>query len=251
MNHRYIPIIIVTLFTAMASITSYGSYCECEQRCQTDLCMALEKTLSVKESEEITPDTIKTFRQFLTIDELRANSFVMFSNATDGNNSVLKTKSLKWQKGLREQMYSGYSLCSFADVWQMSDQRLPSALMLFGIIASAMAAMVVRKKQNILDNLVFVGNMAYNKTDGMFYDSQSQRIDFTPMQQQLMDLLFNAANHEATQQNICQALWQSKDNAAESLYTLIRRLRKVLNQKTNLEIELERGKGYRLTEKQI
>ena len=41
-------------------------------------------------------------------------------------------------------------------------------------------------------------------------------------------------------------LWPKKDDANETLYTLIRRLKSVVHEQTDLDIEAERGKGYQL-----
>ena len=66
----------------------------------------------------------------------------------------------------------------------------------------------------------------------------------TPMQEQLMDMFMKAPDHRLTKQEICDALWPKKDNAAETLYTTIRRLRNELQGSSGWEIESERGKSY-------
>ena len=69
---------------------------------------------------------------------------------------------------------------------------------------------------------------------------------FTPMQHQLMQLFFNNTHHQLSKQEICDALWPKKPDASETLYTLIRRIKPVIEQNSNLMIESERGKSYRL-----
>jgi superfamily II DNA helicase RecQ len=76
--------------------------------------------------------------------------------------------------------------------------------------------------------------------------SRSQAIKFTPMQHQLMQLFFNNTHHQLSKQEICDALWPKKPDASETLYTLIRRIKPVIEQNSNLMIESERGKSYRL-----
>ncbi|MGN0054554.1 MAG: hypothetical protein ACI378_10920 [Bacteroides sp.] len=48
---------------------------------------------------------------------------------------------------------------------------------------------------------------------------------------------------------MCDALWPNKDNAAETLYTTIRRLRSELQASSDWEIASERGKSYELKRK--
>ena len=63
---------------------------------------------------------------------------------------------------------------------------------------------------------------------------------------QLMQLFFNNTHHQLSKQEICDALWPKKPDASETLYTLIRRIKPVIEQNSNLMIESERGKSYRL-----
>ena len=67
------------------------------------------------------------------------------------------------------------------------------------------------------------------------------------MQQQLMEMFFRSSSHVLTKAEICDALWPKKPDASETLYTLIRRLKPVIEQNSTLKIESNRGKAYRLT----
>ena len=53
-------------------------------------------------------------------------------------------------------------------------------------------------------------------------------------------------HHQLSKQEICDALWPKKPDASETLYTLIRRIKPVIELNSNLMIESERGKSYRL-----
>ena len=68
----------------------------------------------------------------------------------------------------------------------------------------------------------------------------------TPMQQQLMEMFFRSPSHLLTKSEICEALWPKKDDASETLYTLIRRLKPVIEQHSKLKIEADRGRAYEL-----
>ena len=67
------------------------------------------------------------------------------------------------------------------------------------------------------------------------------------MQYQLMEMFFKSPSHQLTKTEICDALWPKKPDASETLYTLIRRLKPVIEQNSTLKIESNRGKAYRLT----
>ena len=67
------------------------------------------------------------------------------------------------------------------------------------------------------------------------------------MQFQLMRMFFNAEGHKLSKSEICESLWPGKDDASETLYTLVRRLKRVVEQNSSLKIEAERGRAYKLT----
>jgi hypothetical protein len=82
--------------------------------------------------------------------------------------------------------------------------------------------------------------------DGNIVDAQGCAIKLTPMQQQLMEMFMSAPEYTLTKQQICDALWPKKDDASETLYTLIRRLKPIVEQHSELKIEVDRGRAYSL-----
>ena len=66
------------------------------------------------------------------------------------------------------------------------------------------------------------------------------------MQHQLMELFFLSPTHSLTKAEICDALWPKKPDATDTLYTLIRRLKPVIEQHSDLKIEADRGRAYEL-----
>ena len=83
--------------------------------------------------------------------------------------------------------------------------------------------------------------------EGRFVDAKGCVVKLTPMQQQLMELFFHSPNHTLSKAEICDALWPKKEDASETLYTLIRRLKPIIEQHSDLKIEVDRGKSYGLT----
>jgi DNA-binding response OmpR family regulator len=64
------------------------------------------------------------------------------------------------------------------------------------------------------------------------------------MQEQLLKLFFAAPRHSLSKQEICDSLWPRKPDASDTLYTLIKRLKPVLEEQGGLQITSDRGKGY-------
>lgn len=82
--------------------------------------------------------------------------------------------------------------------------------------------------------------------DGRFVNTDGNEVRLTPMQQQLMEMLWQSPSRQLSKTEICDALWPKKEDASETLYTLICRLKPVIEQHSNLKIEANRGKSYRL-----
>lgn len=74
-------------------------------------------------------------------------------------------------------------------------------------------------------------------------------VRLTPMQHRLLAMFFAAEGHSLSHREICDALWPKKPDASDTLYTLIRRLRCVVEQRSSLRIESDRGRAYRLTDR--
>ena len=75
---------------------------------------------------------------------------------------------------------------------------------------------------------------------------KGSEVKLTPMQQQLMEMLWQSPSHQLSKAEICDALWPKKPDASETLYTLIRRLKPIIEEQSDLKIESDRGKSYSL-----
>ena len=93
------------------------------------------------------------------------------------------------------------------------------------------------------------GGLTYSEAEGRFYAPDGNEVQLTPMQHQLMEMFFHSPSHTLSKAEICEALWPKKPDASETLYTLIRRLKPVIEQHSDLRIESDRSKAYRLTVK--
>ena len=84
-----------------------------------------------------------------------------------------------------------------------------------------------------------------------FHDANGEQIHFTPMQHELMEMFFLSDCHTLQKQDICDRLWPKKPDASETLYTLIRRLKPIVEHHSRLRIESDRGKAYALKDSEI
>lgn len=70
-------------------------------------------------------------------------------------------------------------------------------------------------------------------------------IKLTPMQRRFAQMLLDAPDRKVDKRILCEALWDNKSNAEESLYTLVRRTKNALAE-ANMEIVCNRGDSYEL-----
>ena len=61
-----------------------------------------------------------------------------------------------------------------------------------------------------------------------------------------MEMFFHSESHQLSKTEICDALWPKKDDANDTLYTLIRRLKPIIEEHSELKIESDRGRAYEL-----
>ena len=157
----------------------------------------------------------------------------------------------------------GYTRLSAAAVFGMSDQRLPGGLMAAALLWAIGSMLYLRKREkenprlqpaeeSVLSaegstqSVQDFGGLTYSDADDRFYAADHTPIRFTPMQQQLMRLFWQAPSHSLTKEEICTVLWPKKDDANDTLYTLIRRLKPIVEEHTRLKIVADRGRNYSL-----
>ena len=228
MKQKYFVLVLFGLIVASAA-TSLDSYRTTERLIESDMSQALSLALAKQQSNVITQDTIQTFNSHLQIAELRGKATI-----------AVDTKG-------RE--FKAYARCSEATIFSLSDQRLTAVLWTMTLLWAAFCFYRRRKQVIQLAGMLQYGGLCYAEADGAFYDTQGQRIKLTPMQQQLMEMFFRSDSHQLTKTEICDALWPKKPDASETLYTLIRRLKPVVEQHSDLKIESDRGRAYELKAK--
>ena len=234
-------VIIFLLLVCSSVWASVDSYYCAETAIVQDMNQALSKTLAQKREAWITPDTIQSYRQHLQIADLKNCSFVSYALGEDRHS--LCSRQMKWASGSHSLTFQSYADCSFATVWGLSDQRLPLAFLLLAMVWMAVSVVYIRRHRA---GRFVLGRMVYATSDHSFRDWHGEKIAFTPMQQQLMELFINATDHKLSKVVICETLWPKKPDASETLYTLIRRLKPIVSERCGLKIVADRGDGYRL-----
>ena len=217
MKQRYAVVVLFALIIA-SSMVSLTSYKATEELVTEDMNQALAKALDEQQSDVISADTIQVFNKHLQMEALRGRAVL----AVDTRREFRPRPQV-----------------STATILSLSDQRpamvLWSMALLWGLFCIYRCGMT----------LGLYGGLALQ--EGNFVDAKGCIIKLTPMQQQLMEMLWKSPSHKLSKAEICDALWPKKEDASETLYTLIRRLKPIIEEHSDLKIESDRGKSYGLT----
>ena len=226
MKQQHLVIVLFVMIVASCA-TSLVSYHATERQVADDMSQALSSALAKQQSNVITQDTIQSFNSHLQIAELRGKATI-----------AVDTKG-------RE--FKAYAHCSEATIFSLSDQRPTVVLWTLTLMWALFCFYRHRHEMLQMAGMLQYGGLCFAEAEGTFYDAKGQRIKLTPMQQQLMEMFFRSEAHQLTKTEICDALWPKKPDASETLYTLIRRLKPVIEQHSDLKIESDRGRAYELT----
>lgn len=226
MKQKYLVLVLFGLI-ALSGATSFQSYRATEQLVEEDMSQALASALAEQQSDVISADTIRVFNSYLQIEELRGRAMLAVDT--------------------RQKDFKCEATCSMATVFAMSDQRLAAVLWMLTIVWAAFFLYRRRQAAPLLASATHYGGLSYIESEGRFVARNGNAVKLTPMQQQLMELFFRSPSHSLTKTEICDVLWPKKPDASETLYTLIRRLKPTIEEQSNLKIESDRGKAYRLT----
>ena len=224
---------------------SWRSYHHVRQQLVADMNQALEKTLALQTSYEITPDTVRNYLSNLQIPELRERSFISY--AIPNTDYMLCSERRRWADAPTYE-YQSFASCSFASLWAMSDQRLSLFFFSLSVLWLLGATLYYNyEKRQPKAAAIRIGGIKLESD--VFYNRSNRPIHLTPMQEQLLRMFFTSSNHHLSKQQICDALWPRKPDASETLYTLIKRLKPIVEEQGDLQISSERGKEYVLEKK--
>ena len=225
MKQKYFVLVLIGL-VMVSGATSIGSYQATERLVEDDMSQALASALAEQQSDVISADTIRVFNSHLQLEQLRGHAMLAVDTRQKGFKCVAK--------------------CSTATIFAMSDQRPASILWVLTLLWAGFCFYRYRHQIPLLVGMTPYGGLNYAESEGRFYDAEGRQVKLTPMQQQLMEMFFRSSSHSLTKTEICDALWPKKPDASETLYTLIRRLKPIIEAHSDLRIEVDRGKAYEL-----
>lgn len=274
MNYKLLSVAIFLTLMLTSLLAGRHNYCKARNEITADLNQALAQTLKERKDYIITQDTIRVYKQlrktsggqvliavsderfcrYLKDKRLQQAAFITFdvvdsdfqNNSLDEQAICSDTLIVKDKHAGETLALKGYARLSVASILGMSDQRIPAACMISALLWAMLSWLYLRKKQEGSEVVTGFGGLVYSEVDQRFYTAAHTPIRFTPMQQQLMLLFWNAPSHSLTKEDICAALWPKKEDANDTLYTLIRRLKPIVEEHTNLKIVADRGRNYSL-----
>ena len=270
MNRRLLSVTVFLALMLTSLLAGRHNYHVTRNEITADLNQALALTLLEKKDPIVTQDTIRAYKQLrrtsggqvliavsderfcrhLKNRRLKETSFLTFDvvdkeyqgGSTDEQAIYSDTLMIRNGHAGETLALKGYTRLSAAAVFGMSDQRLPAGLMAAAILWAIGSMLYLRKREK--ENLF--GGLTYSDADDRFYGVDHMPIRFTPMQQQLMRLFWQSPSHSISKEEICATLWPKKDDANDTLYTLIRRLKPIVEEHTRLKIVADRGRNYSL-----
>ena len=228
---KKLPILIFLLLCLTAMATSCGSYRKAERNIENDLKQALAKTINEKGMETMRQDSIRAYRsiartegEMMTIavgdETLRRH----LRNPQLGEMAFI-TYTVRCESGGWKVTLDTEAKCSAVMIWSLSDQRLSAWLAVMALLSLALS---------------FRGR---SQSPPITMDSFSAT-HLTPMQRQLMEMFVASGSHRLSKHEICDALWPKKDDASETLYALISRLKRELDKTSSFDIISDRGRAY-------
>lgn len=159
----------------------------------------------------------------------------------------------------------GYVYCPFTEVLSMADMTLPALFLVLSACFGALYIYIRHSNGKVLKSMAssaandadvlsdgngpksrLIGDLSFNIAESCLYDASHCRVNLTPMEFSLMEMFCNTSSHFLLKKDICRQLWPGKDNADETLYALVRRLKQTLSQCSNVRISAVRGRAYQL-----
>ena len=276
---KKLPILIFFFLCLTAMATSCGSYRKAERNIENDLKQALAKTINEKGMETMRQDSIRAYRsiartegEMMTIavgdETLRRH----LRNPQLGEMAFI-TYTVRCERGGWKVTFDTEAKCSAVMIWSLSDQRLSAWLSVMALLSLALSFRGRRQLQPTNEaRAEFQARLGYALQEGGRRSQpttnrepssslewprceggrQSQPITMdsfsathlTPMQRQLMEMFVASGSHRLSKHEICDALWPKKDDASETLYALISRLKRELDKTSSFDIISDRGRAY-------
>lgn len=244
-------IVFVSCITISVSL-SYVNYRLAKENIIEDVNQALAKTILTEPYNRITADTLYTYKSNLRISQLKETSYLSLCTEEPSKVSFC-SDTMSYIVGNKTLHIRAYPNCTTAAIFNMSEQTIPGILFISSLLWGIFSLIYLHKKNalGVHSNsdlpMLSCGNLFFSESADQFYNNKKEPIYFTPMQLSLMKMLIRSDNKRLSTEEICHNLWPKKDNAKESLYTLIRRLKPIVESNSNVRITSDKSGYYTLT----
>lgn len=231
---KALPVFVFCFILMCALCSSIFSFRSTEERIAADVNHALALVRAESPSNMVSVDTVIRFRNYLTIPELK-------------DTASLDMRTIRQGEDVEAEMVAQPN-CSFVTVFKLSNQRASGTLLFISALWMMGSLWYVRRRNpNEQIRQLSYGGIVF--TNGQFTTETGEEIHFTPMQHSLLELFMKSDTHTLTKQEICSQLWPKKPNASDTLYTLIKRIKPIIESNSNLKITSNRGRNYSLEAK--
>ena len=212
-----VAFLVFFILLSSSVLAGIDSMLRAGQQAQLNVDRALTLTLAQCDMDHVGTDTIQVYRSHITMNELRDTAYL--SIVSDQGNG----------EQARVVAHTGLTIDR---LWGISDQRASGVLAALSALWLLFTLGTLQNKQveQVPEPVAVETSVAH----------------FTPMQQQLMDMFMEAPGHRLSQRDICDRLWPKKPDASATLYTLIRRIKPILEEKCGASIKCHRGDAYQL-----
>lgn len=277
MHNKYFPITVFLCLFISSLLAGHYSFREAQREISNDLTQALYHTYKENQNSMISQDTIRAYKQiqtftdgmsflaitdkrfidYLKYEQLRKGAYVSFGlfnqsakNWHFSENEILSDTLIISDAKLGETIVlKGVSKPTLATILSISNQCPSLTLAVLSLVWALFSWMSFRKKREGNEDLSCFGGVRFSEVDETFYGMNGEPIHFTPMQTQLMRLFWEHPSHSIPKDEICAVLWPKKEDANDTLYTLVKRIKPILEDNTNLRLTADRGKSYVLKNK--
>ena len=222
---KTLPYIVFSFLMLCALCTSISSYRRTEHMIAQDVNRALEQVLATMPGNVVTTDTIRCYRNSLTIAELKDTAGIAMRTVR--------------RDGCLETRLVAEANCGFATTFGMSDQRASGSILFVGMLWLLCSLWYVRRKgPELVSQGISYGGIVFH--NDMFMTQRGERIRLT------LEMFMTNDTHTLSKQDICERLWPKKPDASDTLYTLIKRIKPIVEANSRLKIESDRGRSYSL-----
>lgn len=274
MNSRILSIGVFMMLMLSSLLAGRQGYFGAKEAITADLNQALMRTLEERQDNIVAQDSIRAYEQLreasdgpvwlaiadrrlcrhLKDERLRGKTFLSFevidaahpkkaqpADALCSDTLIINNRATGTTLAVKS-----YARLSAIGVFRMSDQRLSFLLAFAAFLWAIGFRFVARKRQTAEEEPQRYGGLSYSAEERCFYDARRAPVHLTPMQHRFLLMLWQAPSHSVSKDELCAALWPKKEDANDTLYTLVRRLKPILETCSELQIVAHRGRNYSL-----